>query len=118
MGSGWNGCNVYISHRKNWIKPHSSPWFSAACTAAIVHGGHFFHLYQKDRSSGSDIKFRQASNCCKRALGAAKLAHAGKAEESITSRELPLALVTFGKLLIVVSTNVNLLYLLYSTACI
>ena len=24
------------------VKPHSSPWFSAACAAAIVHRNHFF----------------------------------------------------------------------------
>ena len=29
------GIDVYISHRKYQIKPHSSPWFSAACAAAI-----------------------------------------------------------------------------------
>ena len=30
------GIDAYILHRKNQVKPHSSPWFSAACTAAIV----------------------------------------------------------------------------------
>ena len=29
------------------VKPHSSPWFSAACAAAIVHRNHFFCLYQR-----------------------------------------------------------------------
>ena len=42
------GIDVYIPHRKYQVKPHSSPWFSAACTAGIVHRNHFFHLYQKD----------------------------------------------------------------------
>ena len=36
------GIDVYIPHRKYQIKPHSSPWFSAACAAAIVHRNHFF----------------------------------------------------------------------------
>ena len=36
------GTDVYISHRKYQVKPHSSPWFSAACAAAIVHRNHFF----------------------------------------------------------------------------
>ena len=31
------GIDVYIPHRKYQVKPHSSPWFSAACAAAIVH---------------------------------------------------------------------------------
>ena len=36
------GIDVYIPHRKYQVKPHSSPWFSAACAAAIVHMNHFF----------------------------------------------------------------------------
>ena len=36
------GIHVYIPHRKYQVKPHSSPWFSAACAAAIVHRNHFF----------------------------------------------------------------------------
>ena len=38
------GIDVYIPHGKNQIKPHSSPWFSAACAAFIIHRNHFFHL--------------------------------------------------------------------------
>ena len=65
------GTDVYIPHRKYQVKPHSSPCFSAACAAAIVHRNHFFHLYQREKSSDSKVKFRQASNCCKRVLEAA-----------------------------------------------
>ena len=36
------GIDVYIPHRKYQVKSHSSPWFSAACAAAIVHRNHFF----------------------------------------------------------------------------
>ena len=45
-------------------------------------------MYQKDKSSDSKVKFRQASNHCKRILEAAKLAYANKANESITSQKL------------------------------
>ena len=55
---------------------------------AIVHSNHFFRLYQKDKSSDSKVKFRQASNRCKRVLEGAKLAHANKTKESITSKKL------------------------------
>ena len=82
------GIDVYIPHRKYQVKPHSSPWFSAACAAAIVHRNHFFRLYQKDKSSDSKVKFRQASNRCKRVLEAAKLAYANKTKDSITSQKL------------------------------
>ena len=73
------GIDVYIPHRKYQVKPHSSPWFSAACAAAVVHRNHFFRLYQQAR---------QASNRCKRVLEAAKLAYATITKESITSQKL------------------------------
>ena len=82
------GIDVYIPHRKYQVKPHSSPWFSAACAAAIVHRNHFFRLYQREKSSDSKVKFRQASNHCKRVLEAAKLVYANKTKESINSQKL------------------------------
>ena len=36
------GIDVYIPHKRYQGRPHSSPWFSAACAAAIVHRNHFF----------------------------------------------------------------------------
>ena len=102
------GSNFY-PHRKYQVKPHSSPWFSAACAAAIVHRNHFFQLYQREKSSDSKVKFRQASNRCKRVLEAAKFAYGNKTKSPLLPRNL--ALVTCGELLIVLSTKVNLLFL-------
>ena len=82
------GIDVYIPHHKYQVKPHSSPWFSAACAAAIVHRNHFLRLYQQNKSFESKVKFIQASNRCKRVLEAAKLTYATKAKESITSQKL------------------------------
>ena len=42
--------DVYIPHRKYQVKRHSSPCFSAACAAVIVHRNHFFRLYQQSKS--------------------------------------------------------------------
>ena len=39
------GIDFCIPHRKYQVKPYSSLWFSAACTAAIVHRNHFFRFY-------------------------------------------------------------------------
>ena len=103
--------DVYIPHCKYQAKPHSSPSFSGACAAVIVHRNHFF-LYQQNTSSESKAKFRKASHCCKTVLEAAKLAYATKT----TSLPRNMALMTFCVLLIVFSREVNLLYLLYSTA--
>ena len=38
------GIDVYIPHCKCQVKSHSSSWFSASCTAAIVLNNHFFRL--------------------------------------------------------------------------
>ena len=32
------------------VKPHSSPWFSAACAADIAYGDYFFSLHQQNKS--------------------------------------------------------------------
>ena len=47
------GIDVYISHRKHQVKPHSSPWFSVTFATAIFHRN-FFRLYQREKSSDSD----------------------------------------------------------------
>ena len=54
------GIDVYISHCNYQVKPRSSPWFSAACAATIVHRNHFFRLQHQNKSSESKVKFRQA----------------------------------------------------------
>ena len=43
---GWAqvGIDIYVPHTSS-LKTHPSPWFSAACGAAIVHRNHFFCLY-------------------------------------------------------------------------
>ena len=82
------GIDVYIAHRKYQVNPHSSPWFLAACAAAIVHRNHFFRFYQQNKSSESKVKFRQASNRCKRVLEAAKLEYANERKEFITTQRL------------------------------
>ena len=112
MGAFLSGSRLELMYRKYQVKPHSSPWFSVACAAAIAHRNHFFRLCQKDKSSKSKANFTQASNHCKSVLEAVKLGYANKTKESITSQNL--ALMTSGKLLIAFSTKVNLLYLLYS----
>ena len=45
-------------------------------------------MYQREKSSHSKVKFRQASNHCKRVFEAAKLAYANKTKESITFQKL------------------------------
>ena len=82
------GIDVYILHCKYEVKPHSSPWFSAACVAPKVHRNHDFCLWQQNKSSESKVKFRQGSNHCKKVPEAAKLAYATKTKDSITFQKL------------------------------
>ena len=42
------GIDCYIPHRKFQLKPHSSPWFTPSCAAAIAHRNHYFHRYHRD----------------------------------------------------------------------
>ena len=107
------GIHAYISLKKKYqVKPHLSPWFSATCAAAIVHRNHFFHLYQREKSSDSKVKFRQLVIVAKGHLKLPNLHMLIKEKSPLLPRNV--ALVTSGKLLIVFSTKVILLYLLYS----
>ena len=45
-------------------------------------------MHQREKSSDSEVNFRQASNRCKRVLEAAKLTYANKTKQSITSQKL------------------------------
>ena len=88
------GIDVYTPHHTYQVKPHSSPWFSAACAAAIAHRNHSVRLYQKNKSAESKVKFRQASNYCKRVLKLSDLHMLLKQKSPSLPRNL--ALATFG----------------------
>ena len=108
------GIDVYIPHHKYQVKPHLSLCFSAACVVAIVHRNHFFcfinriNLLNLKESSDRPVIV---------AKGFLKLPNLHILIKQ-KSQSLPTNLVlrTFGKLLIVFSTKVNPLYLLYSVA--
>ena len=38
------GTDVYIPHHNYQFQSRSSPWFAAACAAALAHRNHFFRL--------------------------------------------------------------------------
>ena len=106
------GIDVYIPHRKYQVKSHSSPWFSAACAAAIVHRNITFFICTKEKN----LLIQSSDRLVINAKGFLKLPNLHmliKQKSPLLPRNL--ALVTSGELLIVFSTKVNLLYLLYST---
>ena len=71
----------YIPHHKYEVKPHSSPWFWAACAISIVH-----RIHQQNKSFWSKVKLRQASNCSKYVLEAVKLVYINKTKESTSQK--------------------------------
>ena len=85
--------DLYILHHKHQDKINLSHCFQ------------LFVLLSK-KSSGSKVKLRQASNPCKRALEAAKLAYAINREKAITYHKL--RSYDFSESLIVFSLNINL----------
>ena len=107
------GIDVYIPHCKYQVKPHSSPLFSAACAAAIVHRNHFFFVCTNRINL---LNLKKSSDrlviVAKRFLKLPNLHMLLKQKSPPLPRNL--ALRNFGKLLIVFTTKINLLYLLYS----
>ena len=81
------GSDVYILDHRCQVKPHSSPSFSAACAAAIVHRNHFFICTNRINLLNV-LKSRQAINHYKIVLEAARFPYANKTKESITSQRL------------------------------
>ena len=85
--------DTYIPNCKYQVKPHSSPWFSPSCAAAIAQRNRFFHFYQRDKLAGYKALFRQASsNCCKRVIESAKNHYSKKTKDFIVSQRF----MTFG----------------------
>ena len=106
--------DVYISHCKYQVKSPSSPWSSATCPAVIVCRNHFFCLYQQNKTSESKESSDRLAIFAKGFLELPNLHMLIKQKSLSLPRNLTLG--TFGKLLIVFSTKINLLYLIYSLA--
>ena len=90
------------------VKPHSSPWFSAACAAAIAHRNHFFVCTKR-----INLLLKESSDkliVAKRFLKLPSLHMLIKQNSPLLLRNL--ALMTSGELLIMFSTKLKLLYLL------
>ena len=108
------GSDVYIPHRKYQVKPNSSPWFSAACAAAIAHRNHFFVCTNRINLLNLKSRSDRVVISVKEFLKLPNLHMLLKQKNPSLPRSLVLG--TFGVLLTVFSTKVNLVYLPYSTA--
>ena len=88
--SDWirNGIDIFIPHKKFQQKPHSQPWFTPACAAAISHRNHYFHAYHRNPSDITRFDFRTTSNRCKYVLNAAKDHYASLIQSRIDNENL------------------------------
>ena len=82
------GRDAFIPSRRFQVKPHSSPWFSPACAAAISHRNHYFHQYRRDNSFDNKRLFTAARNRCRKVLNNAKLRYAELTKSRISSQKL------------------------------
>ena len=67
-----DGIDAYIPSQKYQVKPHSSPWYSLAIAAAIVHRKHYFHLFHRNSSVEIRRLFIRGRNDCKRVIEVTK----------------------------------------------
>ena len=82
------GIDAFVPSRKFQQRPHSSPWFSPACAAAIAHRNHFFRVYQCEQTAESKQRFRRSANECKRVIESAKLQYMEQTHERIASQKI------------------------------
>ena len=82
------GIDAFIPYRKFQQKPHSTPWFSPACAAAIAHRNHYYKVFQREQSADSKRQFRQAANQCKRIIESAKSHYVMQTQERIASQKI------------------------------
>ena len=73
---------LIVLYLKYQVKPHTHlHGFQLLALLPLLRRNHFFCLCQQSKSSQTKVKFRQASNRCKKVLEAAELAYANKIKE-------------------------------------
>ena len=82
------GMKAYIPHRTYQVKPHSQPWFTPECAAAICQRDHFFHQYRRNRNADNLEQYRAARRHCKETLHEAKSRYASHVRDSIATQKL------------------------------
>ena len=82
------GIDAFVPSRKFQVKPHSSPWFSPACAAAIAHRNHYFHIFQRSDTDDNKRLFATARNNCKRVIHDAKSEYERNVHDRLTSQKI------------------------------
>ena len=82
------GIEAFIPSKTYQLRPFSHPWFTPECAAAIAHRNHYFHRYQRSKSSSDLALFKKARNSCKKILFEAKDRHASHTSDLVASQRL------------------------------
>ena len=82
------GMAVYVPSRTFQQKPHSQPWFTAECAAAICQRNFFFHRYHRDRTARNLSSFKAARRKCRQVILHAKECYSKHVRQSITTQKL------------------------------
>ena len=76
------GIDEYIPHRRYQLKPHSAPWYSSDCAAAIADRNRHFHRYRRNECPDTLRAFSISRNKCKKVFNKAKKRY----QKSVKSR--------------------------------
>ena len=82
------GIEEFIPHRRYQVKPHSVPWFSPDCSAAIATRNHHYHCYRSNPSTSNRASFRKARNDCEKVLKAAESRYIESTKSKISDQTL------------------------------
>ena len=82
------GIDIFVPHKKYQQKPHSQPWFTPGCAAAIAHRNHHFHKYHRNKCPETKSEFKAASRRCSRILRLAVSAYQDSVHSKIQDQRL------------------------------
>ena len=82
------GIEEFIPHRRYQVKPHSVPWYSPDCSAAIATRNHHFHRKRSNPSVSNLASFRRARKDCSKVLKSAKTRYSESTKSKITDQSL------------------------------
>ena len=82
------GIEEFIPHKRYQVKPHSAPWFSPECSAAIANKNHHYHCYRRNSNSSNRNSFKKARNYCRKVLDSAKSSYKESTKRKIADQQL------------------------------
>ena len=103
---------AHVPYKTYQVRSVSQLWFTPECSAAIAHRNHYFHGYQRSKTTSNLGLFRQARASCKRVPLASKANYASHICHLVSSQRL--GTKDFSKSITAFSTSRNPLQLFLS----